>query len=121
MTRRVERPKDGANHTPAEREEQSKGLRVITTETLKERKYNRVRLRCGGKNHKQLSCLESQPKNMVAAAQPIRTIQSQKRKQEDLNIKEELAPSDEKKKAVAIISMGGAIYELEFKLMDVDE
>jgi hypothetical protein len=44
----------------------------------------------------------------------------QKRKCEEHDIKEELTPPDKMTKAVAIISMGGWIYELQFELMDMD-
>jgi hypothetical protein len=56
----------------------------------------------------------------VASAQTTQSVKPQKRKREESShIKEESAPP--KKKAAAIISMGGRIYKLESKSMDLDD
>jgi hypothetical protein len=121
LTLRFDQPKDMMNLTPAEKEEWGKRLRDITTETLRERRNKRFCLRCGGKNYTQWYCPESQLKAAVASAKSTSTVQPQKRKWEDQPRKVESAPPDKKKKAAAIISMGGRIYELESELMDVDD
>jgi hypothetical protein len=58
---------------------------------------------------------------VVASAYNPKMIQPQKREREDQHMKEESAPPDKKKKAVAIIFIGERVYELESELMDVDE
>jgi hypothetical protein len=88
---------------------------------LQQRRDEKACQRCGSKKYSHWYCPKSQPKAAVASAQPTQTIQPQKCKREDPNIKEESAPTEKKKKAAAIISIGGRIYELESKLMDMDD
>jgi hypothetical protein len=52
---------------------------------------------------------------------PTQSVKPQKWKQEDQMFNEESAPPDKRKKATAIISMGGRIYELESKSIDMDD
>jgi hypothetical protein len=47
-------------------------------------------------------------------------VQPQKRKREEMNIKEVSASPNKKKKTAAIISMGRRIYELKSESMDMD-
>jgi hypothetical protein len=58
---------------------------------------------------------------MVTSAQITKSVQPQKRKRKNPDIKEESAPPEKKKKAAAIISIGGRIYELKSESMDVDD
>jgi hypothetical protein len=106
------------NLSSAEKEERDKRLRGIPLATLRERKSQGVCQRCGDKRHTQWFCPESQLKVTVASVQNVKP---QKRKREEPDIKEESAFPDKKKKAAAIISMGGRIYELESESMDVDD
>jgi hypothetical protein len=83
--------KNMMNLTSSEAEEWKKRLAEITGETLSARRAAKACLRCGVKDHSQWYCPESQPK---AAVISVQSVQPQKQKQEEAQIKEELAPPD---------------------------
>jgi hypothetical protein len=58
---------------------------------------------------------------VVAWLQNAKSIKPQKWKREEPDFKEESAPPVKMKKAAAIISIGGRIYELESESMDMDD
>jgi hypothetical protein len=67
-------------------------------ETLRQRRNKKACQRCGSKRHSQWYCLESQSKASVASAQPTKTVQPQKQKRDEPNIKEESAPPEKRKR-----------------------